>query len=110
MSPFTDTNGTIPSLLAGGTAGVLSWVFTMPIDTIKSKVQAQAMGKENIGMWQCTKDTYKTSGVRGLYRGLVIASVRAFPVNAVTFVVYTKTLNALNEHPAHFASLEENIA
>mmetsp|Transcript_35954 Transcript_35954/g.93548 ORF Transcript_35954/g.93548 Transcript_35954/m.93548 type:complete len:277 (-) Transcript_35954:158-988(-) len=73
------------TLLAGGTAGVITWASVYPIDVIKSRIQT---GREwNIReMWR--------SGA--LYRGALPCLIRAFPVNAVTFFVYNNTKKLLN--------------
>ena len=97
----------IYSLTAGGLAGVLSWVTTMPLDTIKSKIQAQAASSNRISILGCVRDTYRTLGISGLYRGLSIASIRAFPVNGVTFMVYSQVLHYLDTRQQIL--FEENI-
>ena len=91
------------SLTAGGLAGVISWVLTMPIDTVKSKIQAQAASSGSISIRACIRNTFNTFGLSGLYRGMGIASIRAFPVNGVTFLVYSQVLHYLdNRHQIIF--------
>ena len=84
-------------LTAGGLAGVASWVLTMPMDTIKSKVQAQAASEGTVNLRQIVKETYHTNGVKGFFRGSGVAIIRAFPVNGVTFMVWSQVLDYLNQ-------------
>lgn len=85
----------LSSFVAGGFAGVAIWSTTMPMDVIKSRVQADT---ENIyiGFLDCVAKTYRSGGVKAFFKGLVITCIRAFPVNAVTFLIYSQCLNCLN--------------
>ena len=67
--------------IAGGMAGVLSWLGTYPIDTIKTRIQTnpdmtvhQALAKGN------------------LWKGISLCLGRAFFVNAFHFYMYEKAL------------------
>ena len=99
-SKYSDKHGVAASLIAGGWAGVLCWLAVMPFDVFKSQIQADLGQEEYRGMWGCAAKTYKKFGVRGLYTGAVINSIRAFPVNAVTFVFYSQVLRLLNKQPS----------
>ncbi|CAH1797219.1 unnamed protein product [Owenia fusiformis] len=89
------------TLLAGGVAGLCSWTFTMPLDVVKSRMQADLNGKfKNI--LDCVVKSYAEGGFRIFFSGLPVACLRAFPVNAVTFLVYTKTLKYLNDGESPF--------
>ena len=68
-------------LISGGTAGILSWLFTYPIDVIKTRVQSDK--------YPSIKDAIMK---KGLYRGLSPCLVRALVVNSIGFYVYEKTL------------------
>jgi hypothetical protein len=60
------------SFLSGGTAGVLSWLISYPIDTIKTRIQ--------------TGYTFKQSIAKGNYmKGLPLCLARGFIVNATGF-------------------------
>jgi len=86
-------------LMAGGLAGVASWVFTYPVDVLKSRVQFDGMSGNS--QYSCTFDCLRKSiareGYGFLYRGLTPTLVRAFPVNAATFTVVTWTMRLANE-------------
>jgi hypothetical protein len=91
---WTDSKGVIAELFAGGCAGTLTWFSIMPFDVIKSRYQAD-MKKEFSGMLDCAFKSYKEEGIMVFYRGCLITCLRAFPVNAVIFLVYSRTLQYL---------------
>ncbi|CAH1791662.1 unnamed protein product [Owenia fusiformis] len=75
-------------LLAGGLAGVVSFIPMYPTDVIKSRLQADGMTQTLYkGPIDCAKKSYKAGGLKVFYKGLTPTLVRAFPVNAVTFAV-----------------------
>ena len=69
----------------------------MPLDVVKSKLQADAAGKVYRGFWDCAQKVYTTGGMRAFFTGYIPMAVRAFPVNAVTLMVYSECLNRLNK-------------
>ncbi|XP_022917808.2 mitochondrial basic amino acids transporter-like [Onthophagus taurus] len=86
-------------ILAGGTAGVISWIISYPIDVIKSRMQIDGMNgiNEYKNSMDCLKKTVEQGGYRSLFRGLMPAIIRAFPVNAACFTVVTWTMRVLND-------------
>lgn len=80
--------GTLGMMLAGGMAGVISWIVTFPIDVVKTRLQCDDRGKYR-GIIDCVRKTYSTEGHRAFSRGLVSTVIRAFPTNAATFTVVT---------------------
>lgn len=87
MSPqFRETGeaGALTVLTVGGTAGVLSWVLTYPIDVIKSRIQADISGKYS-GIIDCTMKSYHAEGWHVFFQGINTTIIRAFPTNAATF-------------------------
>ena len=98
--PLTKKMDCLYSLTAGGISGVVSWIITMPLDTIKSKIQSQAATQNRISISTCIYETYRSMGLSGLFRGISIASIRAFPVNGVTFMVYSQILHYLDNRSA----------
>ncbi len=63
--------------IAGGIAGVNSWLFTYPIDTLKSRKQ----------LYQ-NKTLKEMIKMGSLYNGLTITLIRAFVVNSSSFYMY----------------------
>ncbi|XP_046663577.1 mitochondrial basic amino acids transporter [Homalodisca vitripennis] len=79
--------GTPTMLMAGGVAGTVSWIFTYPLDVVKSRYQAD-IGKYT-SIVDCLIKSVKGEGMMCLTRGLTPTLIRAFPTNAVTFTVVT---------------------
>ncbi|BFZ11685.1 hypothetical protein BsWGS_14724 [Bradybaena similaris] len=87
----------IINFVGGGIAGVLSWLAIMPFDVVKSKLQADAEGRMYKGFWDCARRVYAAEGVRAFFLGMGPMAMRAFPVNAVTLMVYTESLQYLKK-------------
>nr|XP_004571006.1 solute carrier family 25 member 45 isoform X1 [Maylandia zebra] len=81
--------GTFVILVAGGFAGVVTWSFATPMDVVKARLQMSgAGGREYGGVLHCMRVSVREEGVRVFFKGLLLNSLRAFPVNAVTFLSY----------------------
>ena len=69
--------GNMNILLSGGVAGIFSWLFTYPIDVIKTRIQS----RESF--------TYRDAYNKGyLFRGLGVCLFRSFLVNSIGFYIY----------------------
>ncbi|ESO87755.1 hypothetical protein LOTGIDRAFT_194198, partial [Lottia gigantea] len=88
LSVFVSRDSKLVSLLAGGTAGVISWLSILPLDVVKSRLQADTERKLFTGFWNCAVKSYQEDGIRVFFRGGTMVSLRAFPVNAVIFLTY----------------------
>lgn len=90
------------TLFAGGTAGSISWLLTIPIDVIKTRLQIDGMSTNHQRMYNglvdCWKQSYKAEGYAFMTRGLSSTLLRAFPMNAVCFLVVAMTLKHWNKH------------
>ena len=99
QKPGTDHPGVGAMLMAGGLAGVLSWMGNIPFDVIKSRLQADNLANPRYrNYWECIRKSYRDDGYRVFWRGLPVTCIRAFPVNAVTFTVYSTSLYAMQKH------------
>lgn len=80
--------------MAGGIAGVISWILTVPMDVIKSRLQADGMGEKRqyTGIRDCFQQSYKDEGAAFLTRGMCSTLLRAFFINAACFFVVSWTL------------------
>ncbi|MED6133930.1 Mitochondrial arginine transporter bac2 [Stylosanthes scabra] len=80
-------------LVSGGLAGVSSWIFSYPLDVIKTRIQSQTphCSKYN-GILDCLQKSIKEEGYFVLWRGLGTAVARAFIVNGAVFSAYEITL------------------
>ncbi|ORX49735.1 mitochondrial carrier, partial [Piromyces finnis] len=79
-------------LMAGGLAGVACWIPCIPQDVIKSRAQTTGMTARN-----AAKEIYRLYGMKGFFRGFCPTIIRAFPANAVTFVIYELSMNTLKK-------------
>jgi solute carrier family 25 carnitine/acylcarnitine transporter 20/29 len=66
------------SFLAGGIAGINSWLFTYPLDTLKSRRQLYH-----------SKSIHELISMGSLYNGLGITLLRGFIVNGASFYFYS---------------------
>ena len=80
------------SFNSGGWAGVNCWLWTYPIDTLKSRsfVNPNLKLQEliQVGGTRGTGGTGGTRGIYGLYSGLGVALLRAYLVNGFVFSTY----------------------
>ncbi|XP_005800249.1 solute carrier family 25 member 45-like [Xiphophorus maculatus] len=87
--------GTFAILMAGGVAGLVTWACATPMDVVKARLQMSgAGGQQYSGVLHCMRVSLKEEGVRVFFKGLLLNSVRAFPVNAVTFLTYESLLKS----------------
>ncbi len=106
----------IELFMAGGIAGIVAWVVTYPFDVVKSRLQVDGMyGERNYsGMIHCFQESYreefrelaieyekepdskprptKWRAMRVFVKGVNSTVLRAFPLNAVTFMTYALIL------------------
>ncbi|CAG2183419.1 unnamed protein product, partial [Oppiella nova] len=89
VSKKSDSPSTLLLLMAGGTAGAVSWLASYPLDVIKSRIQADTTYRS---MRHCARHSLSQEGVNVFVRGMTPTLVRAFPTNGATFAVVTWTL------------------
>nr|AAM64990.1 putative carnitine/acylcarnitine translocase [Arabidopsis thaliana] len=86
-------------LVAGGLAGVASWVACYPLDVVKTILQQGHGAYEGIA--DCFRKSVKQEGYTVLWRGLGTAVARAFVVNGAIFAAYEVALRCLfNQSPS----------
>lgn len=73
------------SFVTGGISGVNSWLFTYPIDTLKTRKQLYP----DKSFFELVNLTSKM----GIFNGLLITLIRAFIVNGSSFMIYSKLKN-----------------
>ncbi|KZV26093.1 hypothetical protein F511_06019 [Dorcoceras hygrometricum] len=88
-----ETFGTM--LLAGGLAGVASWIGSYPLDVIKTRIQSQTLPLRYSGIVDCFTRIVRDEGYNVLWRGLGTAVTRAFIVNGTIFTAYEVALRCL---------------
>jgi len=77
------------TIWVGGTAGVLSWIAVIYLDVVKSRIQADdPINPKYNGMIDTFRKCYREGGLKIFGRGLIVMSLRAFPLNGATFLGY----------------------
>ena len=84
-------------LLAGGAAGMLSWLANYPADVIKTRFQAD---DSHASYSTVIRNAWAEGGWRTFYIGLGSTLLRAFPTNAATFFAVEWTYRLLLLHRA----------
>lgn len=95
MIRMKEQPGIFYTLMAGGLAGVTSWIVSIPMDVIKTRLQADGINGEMrkyTGVVDCWNKSYQQEGLSFLTRGLSSTLIRAFPMNAVCFLVVAQTM------------------
>lgn len=85
-------------LVAGGTAGLLSFVLLHPVDVVKTLAQSLSPRSSTGSVWGHVSACVRAEGGAYFMRGLGPTCARAFAVNAVVFVVQEKVQAALSVH------------
>lgn len=91
---FPYLNSQVINFICGGLAGVLSWTLILPLDVVKSRIQADVKGNLYTGFWDCVKKSVNEEGLNVLFRGYTTVATRAFLVNAVTLLTYVELIKA----------------
>jgi hypothetical protein len=86
MTEKKDNGFVLSSGIAGFIAASFAKIVTHPLDTVKSKLQIQKMEFQTIR--QMVRDTYKSEGVKGFYKGLNITILGTIPASALYFGSY----------------------
>jgi solute carrier family 25 carnitine/acylcarnitine transporter 20/29 len=75
------------AVFAGGAAaGVANWLVALPLDVVKSRMQASSAAAGRApNMAAVTRAIVAAEGLRGLYTGIGPALLRAVPANAACF-------------------------
>lgn len=76
-----------PSFIAGGLAGICSWISSYPLDMMKARLQMDGVHGERQykGMVDCFLKMHKEGGVKLLFKGLTPTLLRAFVWSAAAF-------------------------
>ncbi|XP_057807197.1 mitochondrial carnitine/acylcarnitine carrier-like protein [Salvia miltiorrhiza] len=83
-------------ILAGGLAGASYWGCVYPTDVVKSVLQVDDYKNPKYsGSVDAFRKTFKSEGVKGLYKGFGPAMARSIPANAACFLAYEVTRSSL---------------
>jgi len=84
------------TLFAGGMAGIFNWLVAIPMDVVKSRLQAAPEGTYK-GALDVLTQLLKKEGVPALWKGAVPIMLRSFPANAACFMGYEAAMFGLNQ-------------
>ncbi|KAK6052512.1 hypothetical protein COOONC_09981 [Cooperia oncophora] len=73
-------------LMFSAISKVIATTATFPYQVLRTRMQDHNV--EARGVWRTTTDTLSREGVRGLYKGCLMANLRQLPAAVVTFVTY----------------------
>eukprot|EP01007_Sphenomonas_quadrangularis_P000063 NODE_1027_length_1039_cov_1182.646465_g851_i0.p1 GENE.NODE_1027_length_1039_cov_1182.646465_g851_i0~~NODE_1027_length_1039_cov_1182.646465_g851_i0.p1 ORF type:complete len:280 (+),score=68.44 NODE_1027_length_1039_cov_1182.646465_g851_i0:115-954(+) len=85
---------TTEALVAGGIGGIANWLVVLPLDGVKTYIQASTT---KVG-WFTAFRAVGANGPRGFYRGIGPVLLRAFPANAACFAFKVKALETMNKY------------
>jgi solute carrier family 25 (mitochondrial carnitine/acylcarnitine transporter), member 20/29 len=89
---------TMEVLTAGAAGGFMYWVLCYPLDIVKTLVQTDALEpskRRYQGMLHAARSLYAKEGLKGFTTGMTPALARSVPANAVGFLLYEVTKDAL---------------
>lgn len=91
--------GAFHTLMAGGLAGVCSWIVSLPIDVVKTRLQADGASHvpRYTGIMDCVKQSYRAEGLTFLTHGMSSTLIRAFLMNSVCFYVVAYTMRLFDK-------------
>ena len=92
----SDNETDLKLMIAGGIAGMCSWTVSMPQDVVKSCVQSQSLEGRQLSMMEMARTRMQQEGPQFFFKGFNATMLRAFPVSAVTFLVYEKTMQFMS--------------
>lgn len=79
-------------LIAGGIAGMACWAVGLPLDAIKTRIQAS----DGLSLMSCTRQIMREAGLAGFYHGWRPVMLRAAIANAVCFKAIETIQSALS--------------
>ncbi|GIL85892.1 hypothetical protein Vretimale_8964 [Volvox reticuliferus] len=96
----TKADLTYPQVMAAGVAaGFGLWGSMFPIDTIKSKMQADSLSQpQYTSTYDCLHKVLRSEGHAGLWRGFSAVMSRAIPVNAGIFLAVEGTRQGIRAY------------
>lgn len=85
-------------MIAGGLAGMCSWIVSYPVDVVKTCIQGDNPAKpQYAGYIDCIRQGYQSQGLTFFTRGILSTMIRSFPMNAVCFLVVSNILKLIDD-------------
>ncbi len=75
-------------LVGGAAAGLACWTLALPMDVVKSVIQAAPLNQASPSIASAISSVYRRAGIAGFWAGAAPCLLRAVPTNAVTFFVF----------------------
>lgn len=87
------------TFFAGTFGGLLQSIVLVPSDVIKCRMQVDVVGEKSAysGILDCGRKVYKSSGIRGLYQGMMVTCSREIPSIGVYFLTYRKFVEQFSD-------------
>lgn len=80
------------SMLSGGLAGGCTITIVFPLDFVRTKLATDMLSgagkRKYTGIYDCFKQTIKSDGIAGCYKGISMALTGVFLYKALTLGVY----------------------
>lgn len=89
------------AFVAGAVAGPVSWIGVMPLDVLKSRLQADPERRRYGGVLDCARKTWRAEGLRAFWRGSSMILIVSLPANAVAFLAYEFNVRTLSGWELH---------
>ena len=87
ITPFTPLDTVALAIVSKVTAAVT----TYPYQVIRTQLQDKRVQPPLRGTWDAVQHVWAAGGLRGLYRGVVVGTLKVIPSACVVFVVYEET-------------------
>lgn len=87
--------GIFATLCIGATSSSVAQMVSFPLSVVRTRLQASHADN---GMLDCFQKVWKSSGIRGLYRGLVPSLAKGLPSSVIGYVVFEQTKKWLRLH------------
>lgn len=102
----------INSFNAGAAAGIISYTAIYPLELIRSKLSVNIDGKARAynNLSSALIQTYKNSGINGLYRGWVVSSIGMIPYQGITFLTYKYLNDKINTESSYKGLISGSFA
>jgi hypothetical protein len=81
--------------LAGGTASIITWTVLLPLDTLKTVIQARVLqDSEPLSGWRQLSAIVRERGLIGLWAGWTPVALRSLPSSAAAMLAYEAARSA----------------
>ncbi|KAH6684794.1 mitochondrial carrier domain-containing protein [Halenospora varia] len=80
------------SMVAGGGAGIITVYCTMPMDNVKTRLQAIGGRERYFGTWNCLSSMVRQEGISSLWKGTTPRLLRLTVSGVISFAVYEQVI------------------